>query len=218
MFIKSKLFLSWNLKHSFNTFLKRTCLINIMFQDVVFPNNNELEFLNLSKKLDISKIIFCCPFGKKSNPESFEFSSNSGEIKKAPLASPMLSLSAGRDIFEMQKPLFIFGLEEMSRNDSMHSRQSGFNHILAELAHKNNHTICLSHCSLLNSGAENFSIVLGRMMQNVRLCRKYKVRMKLASFAKSPYQMRAAKEMGSFGHFLGMQQDEIKRALLLNFD
>ena len=55
-------------------------------------------------------------------------------------------------------------------------------------------------------------------MQNVSLCRKYEVKMKLASFAKSPYQMRAKKEIESFGYFLGMHHDEIKKALELNFD
>lgn len=190
----------------------------IMFQDIVFPHNNEPEFLNLSKKLDISKITFCYPFGKKLDSRAFEFSSNSYEIKKAPFDAPMISLSAGRDIFEMQKPLLIPWLEEMPRNDLMHSRHSGFNHILAELAYKNSHIVCFSHCALLNSGAANFSTILGRMMQNVRLCQKYKVRMKLASFAKSPYQLRAAKEMESFGHFLGMQPGEIKSALGINSD
>jgi len=100
----------------------------------------------------------------------------------------------------------------------MHSRHSGFNHILAEMACKNSHTVCFSHCALLNSGTANFSTVLGRMMQNVRLCRKYKVRMKLASFANSPRHLRAAKEMESFGHFLGMHSGEIKKVLELNFD
>lgn len=187
-----------------------------MFTDLTFPGNNEEEFLRIAEKLGI-KLIFCYPFR--------DFKPNSG-IGTAVLAEPheidkikgnptILCNSGKREIFEYNLPLHIFGLENFARYDSMHSRHSGMNHTLAELAHKNLHTICFSVCALAtqNSG---FSVLLGRMMQNIKLCRKYKVKMKLATFAESPYQLRAAKEIESFGYFLGMGSAEVKNALDFN--
>ena len=50
-------------------------------------------------------------------------------------------------------------------------------------------------------------------MQNVRLCRKYKVRMVLASFAHDPWEMRSAYDLLAFGQVLGMTPKEATVAL-----
>ena len=50
-------------------------------------------------------------------------------------------------------------------------------------------------------------------MQNIRLCRKYKVKMVLASFATDKFEMRDARDLISFGVCLGMNPGEAKKAL-----
>lgn len=188
-----------------------------MFADFVFPNNNEEEFLQMAKRLGISRILFCYPCSKKPNAQEYILA-GLNEPEKAPQNAPIVSFAADRAAFESQNSLLICGLEGLSGKDSMHTRHSGLNHILAELAHKNNHTICFSPHLFPDASTQNFPTLLGRMMQNVELCRKYMVKMKLASFAKSPYQLRAAMEMKSFGCFLGMVPMEAKSALGFNPD
>ena len=185
-----------------------------MLTDIVFPNNNEKEFLSLAVKLN-TKILFCYQFGKIPKTDgNFAISTAANNLNRAINCSKkVLCNSNSREVFESHSPLFIYGLEMMSINDSMHTRHSGMNHIMASLAYKNGHTICFSPSTLPDTDSRDFPMILGRMMQNIKLCRKYLIKMKLASFASSPYRMRAEKEIESFGIFLGMDVAEAKGAL-----
>jgi RNase P/RNase MRP subunit p30 len=56
-------------------------------------------------------------------------------------------------------------------------------------------------------------LVLGRIMQNVFLCRKYKVKMVLGSFARKENEIKNEKELMSFGNIIGMNGKEVKEGL-----
>ena len=49
-------------------------------------------------------------------------------------------------------------------------------------------------------------------MQNIRFCRKFKVPMIVASFAKTPFEMRAPFELKAFFEVLGMTSKESAQA------
>ena len=89
----------------------------------------------------------------------------------------------------------------MSRKDFFNQRLSGLDHILCKLAHDNDISIGFSLNLLLNS--EYRSIILGRMMQNINLCKKFKVKTLIASFARNPYEMRSHYDMESLFNILG---------------
>lgn len=95
--------------------------------------------------------------------------------------------------------------------DKVASRESGLNQVLCKLAHTNKIAIAFSFSDVLNSKEK--SKILGRMMQNVRLCRKYKVKMVLASFATNKWEMRSPKDLFSFGIILGMTGKEANESL-----
>jgi len=61
---------------------------------------------------------------------------------------------------------------------------------MAKTCAKNGVAIGFSMYSILSAGPQKRAIVMGRIMQNIKLCRKFKVKMKIASFAKSPGGMR----------------------------
>ena len=82
----------------------------------------------------------------------------------------------------------MFDFELLHAKDHLHYRRSGLNQVLCKIAHDNGKMIAFSFRSLLNS--KNKALLLGRMMQNVRFCRKYKVKTLLASFAKNEYEVR----------------------------
>ena len=50
------------------------------------------------------------------------------------------------------------------------------------------------------------------MMQNVKLCRKYKVKMLINSFAKNEYELRSRDALKSFGLVIGMNSREVIEA------
>lgn len=94
------------------------------------------------------------------------------------------------------------------RYDAMHYRDSGLNHVLCALAKEHNVAIGFSFSAVLH--AYNRAKLLGRMMQNIRLCRKYKVRMVIGSFAKNNDDIRNVKDMQAFFKVLGMMGKDVQ--------
>lgn len=94
------------------------------------------------------------------------------------------------------------------RKDFMHQRNSGLNHILCALAKEHNVAIGFSFSAILESKqrAKDF----GRIMQNIRLCRKYKIPMVIGSFAKNVWQVRNEKDLQAFFKVLGMTGKEVQ--------
>ncbi|MAF50700.1 MAG: hypothetical protein CMH64_01285 [Nanoarchaeota archaeon] len=99
----------------------------------------------------------------------------------------------------------LYGLEKFGIKDKIHYRDSGLNQVLCKLAKKNNVKIGFSFSDVLNSNEEK-SVILGRMVQNVKLCNKYKVDMIIGSFAKSKYEMKSGKDLVAFGKLIGMKK------------
>lgn len=103
--------------------------------------------------------------------------------------------------------------ESAKGKDSLHWRRSGLNQVLLRLAKKNRVAIGFSLCAVLDHKGEKRGLVLGRMMQNVFLCRKYEVGMVLCSFAHDLWGLRSASDLASFGRVIGMTPGEVKNAL-----
>jgi RNase P/RNase MRP subunit p30 len=126
------------------------------------------------------------------------------------LSCTKVTLETVRKTLEMVRPSFIYGLEESSPKDHIHQRGSGFNHILARLAHDKNTAIAFSLASL-HSPTKRPQI-LGRISQNIAICRKYAVRTHIASFATEPAHMRGPHDIASLFALLGMHPTEIKNS------
>src|SRR3989344_2945509 len=76
--------------------------------------------------------------------------------------------------------------ERNSEEDFMHYRNSGLNQVLCKLAKKNDVAIGFNFNYVLNSEGILRSKILGRMMQNVKLCQKYKVKMVIINLKENP--------------------------------
>ncbi len=116
-----------------------------------------------------------------------------------------------RRAVEDKKTDILVSPEMGSGRDSLTQRDSGLNQVLCALARKNQVAIGFSFSGILN--AKYGANLLGKIMQNIRLCRKYKVRMVFASFAKNKFEMRNANDMLAFCRVLGMGGREAKDAL-----
>ena len=183
--------------------------------DIVLPENNEEAFLDMAERLGIEGVCFL--YDGPKDVSQFQkrkvkvFSATFQLSKRAELR-----LTRGpeglRDILEKTNMDIAFELEEGKDKDFMHQRNSGLNHILCAIARERGQAIAFSARSLLTSAGRARSTILGRMMQNVRLCRKYKVGMCLASFARTPWQMRGEGELQALGMTIGMLPGEVKQA------
>ncbi len=186
--------------------------------DIVFPKNNEKEFIEMAQRLGYGSLCFVY-----DRPDTKKYSTRL-HIYKGVLATVrtvgrfrnsdlVLVKSSGQDrlAVEKAKPDVIFSLEGSKKSDFIHQRNSGLNHIMCRLASQNNVAVGFSFDLLL--GTRMRSRAMGRMMQNIRLCRKYKVRTVIASFASSPYRMRSPHDLESLFTTLGMHPKEAKESL-----
>ncbi len=118
-----------------------------------------------------------------------------------------------RHFLEKPGPRLVYNVEVHAKRDFMHHRNSGLNHVLCKIARDKGKAVGFSFNSVLHASGPTRSFIMGRMQQNVQLCRKYKVNMVLASFAKSKWDVRSAHDMICFGQAIGMTAAEAKKAL-----
>lgn len=198
-----------------------------MFRDFVIPSNNEEEFDLIAAKLGYKKLYFLYDFNeykdeieKKLEKLNIDFEigfivnkRNAGNASKKSKLLAAKSSADDRELIESKKVKLVYGFEDVKRKDYLHQRASGLNHILCDIASNNNVAVGFSYSSLLNKNAQDVSVIKGRMMQNIALCQKYKVKVVIGSFSSEPYEMRAPHDLSALFEILGMQQDKTKMAL-----
>lgn len=202
--------------------------------DIVLPENSEAEFIEIASKLGIKKLYFIYNFSDFDKDkitkklESIENKNidiktclliNQKNLNEAFKQSRMLvakSSDKDRYFIESKKIRLIYGFEETPKKDYLHQRASGLNHYICELANKNNVTVGFSYSSLFNKNLIFASAIIGRMMQNIKLCQKYKVKIAAGSFSDNPFEMRAPHDIASLFAMLGMCWKKVNDPLMFN--
>src|SRR3989338_3231472 len=87
----------------------------------------------------------------------------------------------------------VLGVERIHPKDSVHYLRSGLDQVLCSLAAKRDIAFGFSFVEILNS--MHRPKLLGRMMANIRLCKKYNVRMVFSTFASDPWELRSAADL-----------------------
>lgn len=204
-----------------------------MFVDYVFPSENEEKFIGLAPKLGYSGLCFIYQYDKniikyeekikklqkktKLNI-SYGFIVSLRDINKIKKTKNLVFIKGSdknRFVVEQKRADVLFSLEEQNREDFMHHRASGLNHVLCGLASKNKVVIGFSFNMLLKNKKKLY-VILGRLIQNRRLCRKYKIKTLIGSFAEKPFEMRNVKDIMGLFVMIGMYEDDIKKSLTSN--
>ncbi len=94
----------------------------------------------------------------------------------------------------------VFGFEGIHPKDSVHYRRGAIDQITCKIAKSKGKMIGFSFTNLLES--RNRSTILGRMMANAKLCRKYKVKIAVDNFSSHISQMRSSKDLAAFTRVL----------------
>lgn len=92
-------------------------------------------------------------------------------------------------------------------------KDSGFNHVMARLAHENNVAIEINFRQILLSSKKTRSHIIHNMRRNIMLCKKYKTPIVISSGAISHWQLKDPKVLISMGCLLGLELEEAKKAL-----
>ena len=172
------------------------------------PNGNEEEFVLMAKRLGYNSICFVYTLSgvKKNEIKDFKVYTAVLEQKnfdKAKQTADFVIAKAGEDvrnIIERGKVDFIYGFEESAKRDSINHRNSGMNQVLCKLMNGKNISYLVNLTELIFSKDPQ---ILGRIMQNIRFCNKFKVKISFGSFASSPLEMKAANDVISLMKVLG---------------
>ncbi|KYK35676.1 MAG: hypothetical protein AYK18_02825 [Theionarchaea archaeon DG-70] len=92
-------------------------------------------------------------------------------------------------------------------------KDSGFNHVMARLASKNNVAIEINFREILTSSKNTRSYICHNIRENIRLCKKFKVPLIISSGAVSHWQLKDPKILMSMGCLLDLELNEAKKAL-----
>jgi len=175
--------------------------------DIVIPHNNEGEFIATAERLGYKGLYFLYDIDdylsnrrrlqiRSKIETSFGILANDtninkikGSLKGQKVFIAIKSSNIDRNVIEGSKADLIFSFEDNTRKDFIHQRASGLNHILCKLAKDNGITIGFSLSSILN--AKDRHVMLGRIMQNIKLCEKFKLKTIIASFAQKTFDMRS---------------------------
>ncbi|MBI2508058.1 hypothetical protein HYV89_03840 [Candidatus Woesearchaeota archaeon] len=157
------------------------------------------ELVNLGKRFGFEKIYFVDLIEAKDANELKRKTSKNDGLVAVRANKPLL-----RGIFESKKVDIVVGLECIEDKDDLHYRKSGLDQVLCSLADKHRISIGFSFDELLN--AKDKGKMIGRMMQNAVLCKKYKVNVVVASFSKDKYGLRIAKDLEAFGRVIGIDK------------
>ena len=166
-------------------------------RDYVIPNENEEAFIEMAECLGYDELVFISNNSPKINSKS--------KIKVSFVKTIFKSdMSKDRNLIESKRASIIYELEQDSKKDKTHYRNSGLNHVLAELMNKKKVSYGLSFNQILNASKKDKARLFGRMIQNLSLCKKYKVSVTIASFARKPSEMRDFNDLTSFARTLGL--------------
>lgn len=127
------------------------------------------------------------------------------EISKTNPQEPIVFTSEDDDLNRkvIEKiPITCLLLSQGKKKDFQKQRNSGFNHVLAEIARKNKITIGINLDEIIESPRKEKAEILARIQQNIFLCNKKKIQMKF--IAQNPKNQRNIYDLKSLGLILGM--------------
>lgn len=133
---------------------------------------------------------------KENSDKQIIFSSNNDELN--------------RKVLEKLK-IQILLLNLAGRKDFQKQRNSGFNHVLAKLAKKQEVCIGINLDEIITSSPKQKSEILARVRQNIKLCNKNKVKM---CFVSSQKNQRNLHDLKSLGIVLGMHTSLVKKLIM----
>jgi len=111
-----------------------------------------------------------------------------------------------RRVLETLKIDYLVSPELGTRKDTLKQRDSGLNHVLAKIAAAKNVKIVIDFDDLNKLKGKGKALRLGRIMQNVKVCRRAKCKMKIFGSADE-------KELKAFGFSIGMSSVQVRESV-----
>lgn len=191
----------------------------MQYIDIVMPDRNEEELIAMAEKLNYGALCFL--YSLKDMARCSEVLKELQARTKVKLClgifcdikavsrisrinclrvfdAAFKPISSIRGCFEQRGFNLVTNLELNDRKDHTHYANSGLDQVLCAMARAKNKIVCFNFNNVLRAHKEERAKLLGRIIQNIRFCEKYKVDIAIASFATRPYEMRYYHDLVSF--------------------
>jgi hypothetical protein len=156
--------------------------------DIAIPDGNEKEFIKMGKRVGLDGLIFLY---KKQT-----------DFKDPYVKVAYMEKGQGMVFSRKEFKDVAYDFEDTQKKDKTHYRKSGYNQVGAKEMKEKGTMYAFNFSKAKNP------IILGRMMQNARLCKKYGVKTIVASFATKPLGLKAKAELEAFDRILGLQSEK----------
>lgn len=193
-----------------------------MFVDVCIPNGNEKEFVQIAERLETKGLLFLYDKEEKGKilselQKQTKVKLYAGLLISKNTSKPGITFAkAEQQNIENKNLKFLYDFEEQEEKDSFHYRRSGANQVLCELMKEKEKIFVFDMEKIILNSREREKL-LGRMIQNLMLVKKYKLQSIICSFASKPENLRAEKEYSSLIRAFGYEEEAKKSTeLLLN--
>lgn len=176
--------------------------------DLVFPQGNEERLCAMARELGFSQLLLCYPLSDPLIKERKEelcklsrdiavtfaiFAKNQQEVQKARKLTEHVVAPGVPGTFEDKRVRYVIDYESGKRKDFVHHRNAGLTQVFVKHAIRTGKTLLVNAAQL--HGSVPAHVVLGRMMQNNMLYRKYGPSVRVVSGARAPLEMRAPRDL-----------------------
>jgi RNase P/RNase MRP subunit p30 len=130
-----------------------------------------------------------------------------------------VGLVGGDDAFnrravESLKIDYLVSPERGLKRDSLKQRDSGINHVVAKMAKEKGVMIVVDMGEISSLKGKEKALRLGRVIQNVKICRKAGCGIRIGSFGSKKGEVFGDKERRAFGLSLGMSSGQSKECVV----
>lgn len=206
------------------------------YLDIVLPNGNERELAEQAAKLGIF-LIFLYPFRERKDIQKkkdelkktlrdfphyvgiYTIPKHAGELKRAAklwLEADFVAVINPGELARLavSNPRIdaVFRVPNVMGRDNPEYRKSNFNAILANLSMQNKVAYGIDFSYLLENSGYPLAKLIGREMQNVRLCRR-KTKILIASMAQNAWQLRMPENLSAIARVLGLNSPQSKASV-----
>ena len=131
----------------------------------------------------------------------------------------IVALVGGDDAFnrravESLKIDYLVSPERGVKKDSLKQRDSGINHVVAKMAAEKGIVVVVDFAEVAGLKGKDKALRLGRVIQNVKICRKAGCKIKIASLASSENGLVDEKGRKSIGESFGMSSSQVRDSVV----
>lgn len=176
----------------------------------------DINFFRTKDSIFLKKIKSKADISTKDDCDGYLIESSEKESRKiieSLKGKKIIAVVGGDNVFnrraiETLKIDYLVSPERGLKKDSLKQRDSGLNHVVAKEAAKRGVGIVIDFAEVSRLKGKPKALRLEKVIQNIKICRKAKCKIKIASFSGAGKDIVEGSGLKSFGISLGMSSEQ----------